>query len=277
MSTPLTKPEDDGLIIPEVGPWSRDKHHFLARYINAFTTAMKGKKWSGLHYVDLFAGAGIERIKDTQELNWGSPLVAAQAEPPFTQLHLCELNGERRLALERRLRTIRPRQNDQVLQGNANQLVSDIVVSIPPRSLCLAFLDPYGLHLDYETLRCLAAVRSDLIIFFPDRLDALRNYRTYYWDDPESNLDAVLGPESNWRDVLGNAPDSRKVQLLRDVYLEQIKKLGYTEFEWEPIPTSGTRLYLLLFCSKARVARDIWRRIATSKPGGQRTWDFGDL
>lgn len=62
----LPPPDDDGLIIPEVGEWSRDKHHFLRRYIHAFTTAMKDKGWSGLHYIDLFAGAGMERIKGGQ-------------------------------------------------------------------------------------------------------------------------------------------------------------------------------------------------------------------
>lgn len=53
-----TSPTDDGLEISTVGEWSRDKHHFLSRYIDAFTNAMKKKGWSGLHYIDLFAGAG---------------------------------------------------------------------------------------------------------------------------------------------------------------------------------------------------------------------------
>ena len=89
----LPVPEDDGLLTPEVGDWSRDKHHFLWRYLNAFTTAMRNKAWAGLHYIDLFAGAGIERLKGSGELDWGSPLLAAQAKHPFAQLHLCEKNG----------------------------------------------------------------------------------------------------------------------------------------------------------------------------------------
>ena len=60
----LPEPEDDGLFIPDVGPWSRDKHHFLRRYLHAFTEAMKAKNWHSLHYIDLFAGAGIERLRD---------------------------------------------------------------------------------------------------------------------------------------------------------------------------------------------------------------------
>jgi hypothetical protein len=46
-----------------VGPWSAAKHHFLRRYIDAFTTAMRAKGWRGLNYIDLFASAGIERIE----------------------------------------------------------------------------------------------------------------------------------------------------------------------------------------------------------------------
>jgi len=71
----LPEPTDDGLYIPEVGDWSADKHHFLWRYLNAFTTAMKDKRWSGLHYIDLFAGAGIERLKESKRLDWGLSLI----------------------------------------------------------------------------------------------------------------------------------------------------------------------------------------------------------
>ena len=35
----LQPPEDDGLHMDSVGSWSADKHHFLKRYIDAFTTS----------------------------------------------------------------------------------------------------------------------------------------------------------------------------------------------------------------------------------------------
>jgi hypothetical protein len=37
----LQPTDDDGLHIAEVGDWSEDKHHFLRRYIDAFTTSMR--------------------------------------------------------------------------------------------------------------------------------------------------------------------------------------------------------------------------------------------
>ena len=87
----LLPPKDDGLFTPTVGKQSSDKHYFLMRYIDIFTTAMKGK-WKGLHYIDLFAGAGIEKLRGSEELHWGSPMIAAKAPKPFDRLHLCELN-----------------------------------------------------------------------------------------------------------------------------------------------------------------------------------------
>jgi three-Cys-motif partner protein len=78
----LPQPQDDGLYIPEVGEWSSDKHYYLMRYMDAFTTSMRDK-WHGLHYIDLFAGAGIERLRESKALEWGSPMLAAQTRGPW--------------------------------------------------------------------------------------------------------------------------------------------------------------------------------------------------
>jgi three-Cys-motif partner protein len=162
----LPPPEEDGHYIPVVGPWSADKHHFLRRYIDAFTTSMRDKKWKGLHYIDLFAGAGIERLRG-DGLDWGSPLIAAQARFKFAQIHCCEKNRRSFDALQARLARYRQPADPQVLRGDANKRVVEIIETLPLGCLSLAFLDPYGLHLHLETLRHLAARRTDLIIFSP--------------------------------------------------------------------------------------------------------------
>lgn len=267
----LPEPKDDGLLIPEVGEWSKDKHYFLFRYIDAFTTAMKGKRWSGLHYIDLFAGAGIELLKDSGKLDWGSPLIAAHCKY-FDGLHLCELDKEKYSALESRVKKIRP--DAQVLNGNANEKVFEIVGKIPDRSLSLAFLDPYGLHLAFKTLETLAQKRSDLIIFFPDRLDVLRNWEKYYFENPNSNLDSCLGKGADWRSIIEKTPRNQLAETIRNMYVAQISKLGYTEFEYERIYMKSRPLYCLIFCAKHKVASDIWRRVSGKKPDGQRTFDF---
>ena len=273
----LPLPEDDGLYIPPpVGEWSREKYYFLRRYIDAFTNSMHDKPWSALHYIDLFAGAGIVRLEDSGDLEWGSPLIAALVPNiPFSALHFCELEKRRCDALVSRLQRLRPKRGYQILHGDANQLVHQVVDHIPQRALSLAFLDPYGLHLHFETIEALAKKRVDLIIFFPDHLDALRNCEYVYRDDPSSNLDRVLGPGADWRGALDKTSKDRWSEVLRDLYCKQIKSIGYKEFEFERIHARGHPLYLLIFCSRHPLAAKIWRGIASKKPDDQRTFDFG--
>ncbi len=275
LSFELPSPEDDGLLIPEVGEHSLHKHHFLARYIYAFTVAMKKKLWNSLHYVDLFAGAGIVRLKESRDLSWGSPLIAAQAAVPFDALHFCDQDPKKIEALRRRVSRVAPRIRTQVLEGNANEKVEEAFASIPSGALSLAFLDPYGLHLNFETVSILAQMRCDLIIYFPDHVDVLRNWELNYHDNPDSNLDRVLGSGVDWRSIFKNELPSTWVQRLRDAYVKQLQSLGYVSFEYERICAKGLPIYQLIFCSKHQLGADIWRRVAEKKPDGQRTFDFG--
>jgi three-Cys-motif partner protein len=235
---------------------------------------MRRKRWRGLHYVDLFAGAGMERLEKSRRLDWGSPLIAAQTSYAFDCLHLCEKNRRKCDALQTRIEGLRQVPAHQILHGDANELVHDAVAAIPDKCLSLAFLDPYGLHLDFETLQALAAKRADLIVFFPDRLDILRNWEAYYWDNPNSNLDRVLGPDANWRAVRDSTPPHRWVEAFLTLYCRQIGSLGYTEFAYEGIPSTGQRLYWLIFCSKHPAGAKIWGGISQKKPDNQQTFDF---
>jgi three-Cys-motif partner protein len=257
----LPPPDDDGLLIPGVKPWSADKHYFLRRYVDAFTTAMK-EHWAELHYVDLFAGAGIERVEG-RGLDWGSPLIAAQAPKKFTRLHVGEYAKGKFDAMKTRLARFSQPQSPQVLRGDANRVVSDVVKTIPVRSLSLAFLDPYGLHLHYDTIRRLAERSVDLIIFFPDHIDAIRNWQAYYADNPESNLDRVLGT-GEWRGRKASTPPDRWIDVLRELYQEQLGLLGYKWFQYERITRQdGRPLYRLIFCSRHPLGGQIWARTSS--------------
>ena len=266
------QPVDDGQYIPTVGQWSSDKHYYLSRYMDAFTTSMR-EKWGGLHYIDLFAGAGIERLKESKALEWGSPMLAARARFPFSRLHLCEKSSVKYKALT--IRASKVRADSQILLGDANERVDEIVREVPTRdTLSLAFLDPYGLHLEFETIRKLSNVRADLIIFFPDRIDALRNWEKYYLKNPDSHLDRCLGQGADWRSILNATPSNRLAEVLRELYVNQIRSLGYSEFEYQRINMKGRPLYILIFCSRSNLAAKLWRRISITESDGQRRLPF---
>lgn len=191
---------------------------------------------------------------------------------PFAGLHICEKSKRSYDALKGRIEKYRP--DSQVLHGDANEKISEIVNEIPQGSLSLAFLDPYGLHLEFETLCVLAKRRTDLIIFFPDHLDALRNWEQNYLHNPDSNLDRCLGEGADWRSKLEKTSQDRWAEELGNMYVKQIRSLGYSEFEYERISMKGHPLYRLIFCAHHPLASKLWRGISRTRPDGQRTFGF---
>jgi three-Cys-motif partner protein len=232
---------------------------------------MKAKRWTALNYIDLFAGAGIERVEG-RGLDWGSPLIAAQAPTRFHRLFLCEMNRKPYDALVKRLGQPNP---PLVMRADSNVAVNEIVEQIPQGSLSLAFLDPHGLHLHFNTLKRLSTRRVDFLIFFPDHLDALRNWEAVYQEDPNSNLDLVLDTKI-WREKLRSSPQQKWADVLTQLYVQQVRSLGYSFFDYERISMPGGRhLYKLIFCSRDKAGGTIWRRIALKRPDGQTSFDFG--
>jgi three-Cys-motif partner protein len=61
--------DDDGLPLDAVGPWAKEKHERLRKYIDI--TRATRRKWvhgsGGATYIDLYCGAGRAIIRDTQE------------------------------------------------------------------------------------------------------------------------------------------------------------------------------------------------------------------
>lgn len=267
MAFELDPPVPDGLVTPEVGPWSLQKHRFLAKYIDAFTTSMRDK-WQ-LHYVDLFANAGIQRIRDTGRLIWGSPLIAAHAPFRFARLHLCEKNDDFCDALEARLRR-RDVDQFQLVRGDANEKIAEIYNDIPGRNtLTLTFIDPYGFHAHYEMLRILSDLRTDLIIFFPDRIDANRNLLRYT-ESEKSALSRFLGTHE-WVERVEAHAWGQRMNVLRAVFEEQLAKIGFTHVQFERVYGDGQRLlYQLVFASKKQFAKTLWCNAQKINWDGQR-------
>ncbi len=269
--------DDDGRFMREVGPWAKDKYHFLGRYLDAFTTAMRNRY--RLHYIDLFCGSGLARIKGTGEVVAGSPLIAANLRFPFHHLHLCDAAPSNIRALKERLAEHDLLNPPIVLEADANEAIGELLSGAGEyQSLSVAFVDPFGLHLDFETIRTLAqSARADLIILFADSMDALRNLKLY-WDDPEqaSNLDRWMGT-NEWRGALEGLGPEERGRTLRKFYEDRLSsELGYEHFEQVFIENSRRReIYSLIFASKHERGAQLWRGIAEKGPGGQRTFGFG--
>ena len=70
--------DHDGHPLDEVGPWAREKHERLRKYVDISRATRRKfvQGTGGATYIDLFSGTGRAIIRGTSEKLDGSPLVA---------------------------------------------------------------------------------------------------------------------------------------------------------------------------------------------------------
>ena len=114
-------------------------------------------------YVELCAGPGRVQYDENGAFEDGSPLRAFKHD--FTEFHYIELREDFAAALATRCETRETARPVQVIQGDCNAHIRDIVRQLPPAGLTLAFVDPTNWQVNFETVRQLASVkRVDLVV-----------------------------------------------------------------------------------------------------------------
>lgn len=270
------EPGDDGFPVQDVGEWALKKHDYLQRYIEAssgprglFLTSKNAYPPAGAGFIDLFAGPGRARVRETGEFISGSPIVALEhSRQPFTKVVAIDLDAENVSALRSRAEKYGPRA--EVIAGDCNEVIDQAVARIPRHGLNLALVDPYGLEpLRFDTLRKLAQVkRMDLIIHFPVA-DMKRNITNVKAGDYAGFIDRFLGTHVDIK-LLSEIPS------LIDVLRAQLKPYGYEQEQVRSVSVCNSKnapLYYLVYISKAKTGSKIWKSL-TRNTGKQRGFDF---
>ena len=258
------------------------KLDYLRRYLNAFTTAMRDH-WPAMHYIDLFSGSGKCRDRNTENVHLGSPLIALTATHPFTGYYFVDLNAGNIDALKRRSTASSLADRVKCIAADGNLVVDRIAAEIRSKSssLNLAFLDPSGLELRWETVVALSQVRRmDLIIYYP-HLGLNLNMKKAVGSPTETAADHFFGG-AEWRRIRQDWERKGRPKGLHrsliDLYKRRLMLLGYSEvlrgsdLGDEPlIRSSRTRapLYYLLFASKHPLGHQFWRSVIRKDVHGQ--------
>ncbi len=271
---------DDGLPVNVYGQWTEQKLRFWNRYIEITTSAMVGNvNWpAGLVYVDLFAGSGVCRVEENGKRLPGSPLSAACAPKPFRMILLCEKDPVRAAACEQRIRRITPNSPPTVFCGDCNDEVREIARHLPQAALTLAFIDPQGLDVEFETVRILTQRRRvDLLILVADAVDFARNVDRVYMHNPDSKLDKFLGAGCDWRSKwrqLGDTAGAKARQFLADTYMDQLGALGYVKFGEQMMRRAKGPLYRMIYASKHEKGLEFWDKVTKMDHQGQKDFNF---
>ena len=146
------KSEEDGLATRLSGDWAKEKLGILQRFIAMFTTSMRNRQWAALNYIDLEAGPGKNRDRDSDDVFFGSPLIALTTRHVFDNYFFVEKNRENFESLERRVRSSPYINRVELYNDDCNAVIKNIVSKIEEierrssrdkwECLNLVFIDP---------------------------------------------------------------------------------------------------------------------------------------
>lgn len=266
-----SKPPDlvvaaDGLYTPEVGGWAETKYRLLWTYADLFATSMKAK-WDARVYIDLFAGAGHARIKDTDRIVLGSPLLALKVSDPFERYVFCDSDERCIQALQQRVDALGQLNRTRFVSGDVNTLTDEILALLPAYNrqysvLGFCFVDPFALGaLRFTTLERLAERFMDFLVHIP-AMDPLRNEALYTKADNET-VTQFLGTDS-WRIAWKSEPHRLTFDLfLARQFEDRMKALKYKGGIGNAVMVRSTEknlpLYRLGFFSRHERGEAFWR------------------
>lgn len=270
MAHELPSLADDGLITEEIGDWGQEKYRLLNLYAQLFSASMKNK-WDCRVYIDLFAGSGRSKIKGTDRIVAGSPLVALGVDPSFDRYIFCEKDPEKLRALETRVSRDYSKASVEFQPGDANECVGKILEKIPQHAkdfkvLNLCFVDPYNLKdLAFETIDKLSSRFVDFLVLIATDMDAVRNVSTYELSQ-STVVERFLGIP-DWRIGWLDAKAKRETfsSYLMRLFSSQMETRGYisSPIEETKLVRSTEKnlpLYRLVLFSRHKLAKSFWEQ-----------------
>ena len=261
--------EDDGMPLPEVGQQSSKKHEKIGTYCKIFSTSMK-YSWNTRVYLDLFSGGGKCKIRDTDLVIPGSPLIALNVDDPFDQYIFCEKNEEYISALELRQNQYFPDRKYEFVCGDVNNCLENVFEKIPNFSpqksgLTFCFVDPFKIgHLNFDTIKAIQdKIFVDFLVLIPAFMEINRNPQLYLHVEDHSP-DNYLG-SNLWRKRWQKS-QQKGISFGNFITLEfcmQMRELGFY-FDnlsdlWLIRGMNNLPLYYLAFFSKHKLGIKLWR------------------
>lgn len=266
------------------GPWTEEKLAILERYLDAYTTALKGQPFE-LWYIDAFAGTGrvdlsTEDQGDIRQFVSGSAERAINiGDKPFDKLIFIEQDADRCVELAA-LRAAHSNRNVEIHNTDSNTILGTLSDDWSGKRGVL-FLDPYATQVEWSTLERIETFRAlDTWILFPVYAISRMLPRLKQPEEVDENwakrLNAIYG-DASWRRLyregrqlkLFDIPEGEPgVDGFLQIYKDKLLDLFGDRFLQESRPlknSKNSRLFEFMFCAGhpngARIAKRIARHI----------------
>lgn len=259
-------PASDGLLARKSGAWAKRKHHYLRNYCGITTKSMRNK-WK-LVYLDVMAGPGLCKIKETGEEFPGSPFIALEHD--FVEYMLIEEDPVLASALNQRVAKHPKASKVKIIPENWISVLDSGRLRFDTSTLVVAFVDPTGIsQTPMAAMKGLARnPKIDLLVTIQHRLGIVWNTPQYRRSTKgQTALDDFLGDRS-WREWNDKNP-SEFGRLVVERFCENLQKEGFINTRHISVPESNPLYRFTLFSRHPR-GEDFWLKVLKIDEKGQR-------
>ena len=259
----------------EIGVWSEVKLAIIREYASTYAKILDAKRRESIPslrwlYIDAFAGPGIHLSKATGEVVEGSPLIALNTTPPFSEYHFIDSDPAR----ADQLRAISGSRADvHIYSDDCNDVLLQRVFPRAKfneyrRALCL--LDPYNINLKWEVIERAGQMGSVEVFLNFMIMDINRNALRRNRDKAiQSKIDQLtrLWGDGTWEEAafssegkLFDDPEKVSNEVFEAAFRERLKKKAGFKFVSKPMPMktkTNAIIYYLYFASQKPVAAGI--------------------
>ncbi len=225
------------------------------------------KKWR-LVYLDVMAGPGLCKIKETGEEFPGSPFVALDYD--FHKFVFIEDHPDLADALKQRVRKHPKADLVEVIPKNWVEVVREGNLRFSDDTLVVAFIDPTGIsQLPMSAMLQLTKNRRiDLLVTIQHSLGITWNVPQYIKSDTgQTALDTFLG-SGDWRKWKWKEA-SEFARIAIDSFSQRIQREGFIGTRHVSVP-SDQPLYRFTLFSRHPLAEKFWNEILRIDETGQR-------
>ncbi len=264
---------DDGMLVEDVGAWSKDKIALLCKYVSisrGVRAKWVGPGKAGATYIDLFCGPGRAKIRRSGEFIEGGCVAAwnesLRSKTPFSSVFIADSDAARLdLAMARLTRLKAP---VEAFHGEAVDTAKAIRAKLDPYGLHFAFIDPYNLAaFDFSVIETLSKrKRIDMMVHI-SKMDLQRNTGLNVRAQKSAFDKFVPG----WRSSVDvNQPFTHVRRAVFDLWKIKVVKLGMAASTDMQLITGsrGQHLYWLTLAARHDLALAFWKA-ATDNGQGQ--------